>query len=96
MAQDFASNGCYIGASHIGNRPEMLVSNFNHTYQFTMLTLSAQAMFDLASKQNIKSWIHTVDISEEGCKEAVTAVSENTVRYRYVLTNYDKAFGKRD
>lgn len=24
MAQDFAPNGCYIGASHIGNRPEML------------------------------------------------------------------------
>lgn len=23
MAQDFAPNGCYIGASHIGNRPEM-------------------------------------------------------------------------
>ncbi|KAI7150348.1 NADPH-dependent medium chain alcohol dehydrogenase [Hortaea werneckii] len=23
-AQDFAPNGCYIGASHIGNRPEML------------------------------------------------------------------------
>ena len=53
-------------------------------------------MFDLASKQNIKSWITKVSISEEGCKEAVTAVSENTVRYRYVLTDYDKAFGKRD
>jgi len=26
MAQQFAGNGCYIGASHIGNRPEMLVS----------------------------------------------------------------------
>lgn len=25
MAQQFAGNGCYIGASHIGNRPEMLV-----------------------------------------------------------------------
>ena len=78
MAQDFAGNGCYIGASHIGNRPEML------------------AMFDLASKQNIKSWIKKVDISEAGCAEAVTAVSDNTVRYRYVLTNYDKVFGKRD
>lgn len=78
MAQDFAPNGCYIGASHIGNRPEML------------------AMLDLASKQDIKSWIQTVDISEEGCKEGVTAVSENKVKYRYVLTGYDKVFGKRD
>lgn len=78
MAQDFAGNGCYIGASHIGSRPEML------------------SMFELASKNNIKSWIQTVKISEEGCKEAVTAVSENSVRYRYVLTDYDEVFGKRD
>lgn len=45
-AQDFVPSGCYMGASHIGNRPEML------------------AMFDLASKQNIKSWIKKIDISE--------------------------------
>jgi len=79
MAQDFAGNGCYIGASHIGNRPEML------------------AMFDLASKQNIKSWITKVPISEAGCKKAVTAVNDNDgVRYRFVLNEYDAAFGKRD
>ena len=78
MAQDFAPNGCYIGASHIGNRPEML------------------AMFELASKQNIKSWIQTVPISEEGCKEVATRVKENdNVRYRLVLTDFDKQFGKR-
>lgn len=77
-AQDFAPNGCYIGASHIGNRPEML------------------AMLDLASKQNIKSWIEEIPISEDGCKKAVTGVSDNNVRYRYVLTDFDAAFGKRD
>ena len=78
MAQDFAPNGSSFGASHIGNRPEMI------------------AMLDLASKQNIKSWIQTVPISAKGCAEAVKAVSDNTVRYRYVLTDYDKEFGKRD
>lgn len=79
MAQDFAGNGCYIGASHIGNRPEML------------------AMFDLASKQNIKSWITKVPISEAGCKKVATAVNDNDgVRYRFVLNEYDAAFGKRD
>ncbi|KJX94890.1 NADP-dependent alcohol dehydrogenase like protein [Zymoseptoria brevis] len=79
MAQDFAGNGCYIGASHIGNRPEML------------------AMFDLASKQQIKSWITKIPISEEGCKKAVTAVNDNDgVRYRFVLNEYDAVFGKRD
>jgi len=77
-AQDFCANGCYIGSSHIGNRPEML------------------AMLELASKQQIKSWVTTIPISEEGCKEAVTKVKNNDVHYRYVLTDYDKVFGKRD
>jgi alcohol dehydrogenase (NADP+) len=73
----FVPNGCYMGASHIGNRPEML------------------AMLELASKQNIKSWVQTIDISEEGCKEAVEKVYKNDVRYRYTLVNFDKQFGKR-
>lgn len=76
-AQDFAPNGAYFGASHIGNRPEML------------------AMLDLASKQNIKSWIETVPISKEGCAEVVKKVYDNKVRYRFVLTDYDKEFGSR-
>lgn len=77
-AQSFAGNGCYIGASHIGNRPEML------------------AMLDLASKQEIHSWIDTVPISEEGCKEVVERVYNNKdVRYRLVLNKFDEAFGKR-
>lgn len=53
------------------------------------------AMLDLAAKQKIKSWIHTVPISEQGCAEAVKNVNDNKVRYRYVLTDYDKQFGKR-
>ena len=76
-AQDFAPNGCYIGASHIGNRPEMI------------------AMLELASKQNVKSWVETVDISEEGCKQAVERVAKNDIRYRFTLVNYDKVFGNR-
>lgn len=78
MAQEFAPNGCSIGASHIGNRPEML------------------AMFELASKQNIKSWVETIDISAEGCKQAVERVWKNDVRYRFTLVNFDKEFGKRE
>lgn len=76
-AQDFAPNGAYFGASHIGNRPEML------------------AMFELASKKNIKSWVQTQSISKEGCAEVVQKVADNKVRYRFVLTDYDKAFGER-
>jgi len=77
-AQTFAPNGCYMGASHIGNRPEM------------------EEMLQLASKQNIKSWIETIDLSEEGCKQAVERVYKNdNVRYRFTLTNFDKVFGQR-
>jgi alcohol dehydrogenase (NADP+) len=75
--QDFASNGCYIGTSHIGNREEMI------------------DMLELASKQNIKSWVETIPISEAGCKKAVEGVKENRVRYRYTLVDFDAAFGKR-
>jgi alcohol dehydrogenase (NADP+) len=78
MAQAFAPNGCYMGASHLGNRPEM------------------EEMLELAAKQNIKSWVETIDISEKGIKEAVERVYNNdNVRFRFTLTGYDKVFGER-
>ena len=78
-AFDFAGNGNYIGASHLGSRPEMI------------------AMLDLVAMQypKIKTWLHTVPIGAEGCAEAVQHLYKDEVRYRYVLTEYDKAFGKR-
>ncbi len=77
-AQQFTPNGCYIGASHIGNRPEM------------------EEMLELASKQNIKSWVETLQLSEASCKEAVERVGNNdNVRYRLTLVGFDKVFGKR-
>ena len=77
-AKAFAPNGCYMGASHIGNRPEM------------------EEMLELASKQDIKSWVETIDISEEGCKQAVERVYNNdNVRFRLTLVGFDKVFGKR-
>lgn len=50
-------------------------------------------MLNLASSQNIKSWVETIDISEVGCKEAVERVKVNDVHYRFTLVNYEKAFG---
>ncbi|EOD48776.1 Alcohol dehydrogenase superfamily zinc-containing [Neofusicoccum parvum] len=78
QAQAFAPNGCFMGASHIGNRPEMI------------------EMLELAAKQNVKSWVETIDISEEGCKQAVERVyNGDNVRFRFTLVGYDKVFGKR-
>jgi D-arabinose 1-dehydrogenase-like Zn-dependent alcohol dehydrogenase len=50
-AQDFMAQGALLGASHIGNKKEVL------------------QMLDIAAKQNIKSWIQCVPLSEAGCKE---------------------------
>jgi len=74
---DFVSNGCRMGASHIGCRTEAL------------------AMLKLASEKNIKPYIETIDISEDGCAKAEKRVKENDVRYRITLVNFDKAFGPR-
>jgi len=53
-------------------------------------------MLELAAKQNIKSWVETIDISEKGCKEAVERVYKgDRVHYRFTLVNYDAIFGKR-
>ena len=53
-------------------------------------------MFELASKQNIKSWVEEIKISETGLKEALERLSKNDVRYRFVLTSFDEVFGKRE
>ena len=76
-AQDFVPNGCKIGASHIGSRPEML------------------KMLKLAADKGLKPMVETLQISEEGCAEAVQRVDKNHVRYRFTLTGYDKAFPDR-
>jgi alcohol dehydrogenase (NADP+) len=52
----------------------------------------ALEMLKLASELSVKSWVETIDISAEGCKEAVERVRKNNVRYRVTLVNYKKAF----
>ena len=53
-------------------------------------------MFEIASQQKIKPMVETLDVSEEGCKEAVERVKVNDVRYRFTLVNFDKAFPGRE
>ncbi len=54
------------------------------------------AMLKLAAEKKIFPMVETVSISEEGCKEAVTRVQANKIRYLFTLTDYDKAFGPRE
>ena len=49
-------------------------------------------MLQLAADKKLKPYIETLAVSEKGCKEAVERVKVNDVRYRFTLTDYDKAF----
>lgn len=51
------------------------------------------AMLELAAEKGLKAWVEEVPISPEGLKMAVTRLHKNDVRYRFTMTEYDKAFG---
>ena len=52
-------------------------------------------MLKLAADKKLKPMIETLPVGEKGCKEAVERVHVNDVRYRFTLTDYDKAFPDR-
>lgn len=52
-------------------------------------------MLELAAKSGVKSWIEEIPINEEGIHTAVEKLKRNEAKYRYVLTNFDKAFPKK-
>lgn len=47
----------------------------------------------LASEHNIKPMVETIDISEANVKTAWERMTKGDVRFRFVLTGYDKYFG---
>ena len=55
----------------------------------------ANRMLKLVAENGIKPWIEEVPISEEGCHEALTRCDKGDVRYRFVFTDFDKAFGNK-
>lgn len=50
-------------------------------------------MFQLAADKGIKSWVETVPISAENLGKTMQKLQKNDVRYRFTMTDYDKAFG---
>lgn len=49
-------------------------------------------MLDVAAKNNIKPWIETLDINEENVISAWKRMESGDVKFRFVLTGYDKYF----
>jgi alcohol dehydrogenase (NADP+) len=52
-------------------------------------------MLKLAAEKKLHPMVETVPISEKGCAEAVSRVANGKIKYRFTLTDYDKAFGER-
>jgi alcohol dehydrogenase (NADP+) len=50
-------------------------------------------MLKIASEHNIKPMIETIDINVENVKTAWERMVKNDVKFRFVLTGYDKYFG---
>ncbi|CUM57929.1 unnamed protein product, partial [Debaryomyces tyrocola] len=44
------------------------------------------------AEKNIKPWIEEVPITADSCGTALTRCDEGDVRYRFVFTEFDKAF----
>ncbi|RBQ75209.1 hypothetical protein VDGD_03874 [Verticillium dahliae] len=51
-----------------------------------------QAMLKLAGDKNITPMVEKLPLGDKGLKEAVERVQENKVRYRFTMTDFDKAF----
>ncbi|KAK6463733.1 alcohol dehydrogenase, class V [Scheffersomyces coipomensis] len=52
----------------------------------------AKELLQLYADKGLKPWIEKVPISEEGVHQVVTRCHKSDVRYRFVLTDYDKFF----
>jgi alcohol dehydrogenase (NADP+) len=50
-------------------------------------------MLQFAAERKLFPIVETIPISEEGCAKVMEGVKNNKVRYRYTLTDFDKAFG---
>ncbi|KAG7867458.1 hypothetical protein KL918_002897 [Ogataea parapolymorpha] len=50
-------------------------------------------LLDLCVKHDIRPWVEEIPISEEGCNTALTRAWKGDVRYRFVFTEFHKAFG---
>lgn len=50
-------------------------------------------LFELAAKHDIKPWVETIEVGEEGVHEGLTRLDKGDVRYRFTLVGFNKFFG---
>lgn len=71
---------------------QMLMSSISVSGSMIGAPADIEYMLKLASEHNIKPMIETIDISEEGVTEAWKRMESGDVKFRFVLTGYDKCF----
>ncbi|CCE79183.1 Piso0_001231 [Millerozyma farinosa CBS 7064] len=74
------------------NSLKFIFSGVNLSSSLTGSHENIYKMLQLIADKKIKPWIETISMSEKGVSEALQRVENNQVRYRFVLTDYDKAF----
>lgn len=90
---DFISVGIPGGDEHFDISATCMLINGSKLGQSSLGNKQeAIDMLELAAEKGVKPWIEKVPLSEKGCAEALTRCDKGDVRYRFVFTDYDKAF----
>lgn len=71
---------------------ELIMNNLSINGSCIGSKQEALQMLDLAAKYKIRPWIEEVPISEENCGNSLQRCHDGDVRFRFVFTEYDKAF----
>ena len=72
---------------------QMLLNNISVGGSLIGSPKDIEYMLEVAAKNNIKPMIETIDISEANVKTAWERMVKGDVKFRFVLTGYDKYFG---
>ncbi|GME89172.1 unnamed protein product [Ambrosiozyma monospora] len=73
--------------------PSFMLHN-NYTISGSMIGSPSdiEYMLQFAADHQIKPWVETIDINESNVKTAWERMDKGDVRFRFVLTGYDKHF----
>ncbi|CCH44320.1 Cinnamyl alcohol dehydrogenase 2 [Wickerhamomyces ciferrii] len=87
-----------VGLPHVDEKFEISPFTFfknGSTIGSSCLGSRAEAieLFELAAKHNIKPWVETIKIGEEGVHEGLTRLDQGDVKYRFTLVGFNEYFG---
>ncbi|GME77711.1 unnamed protein product [Ambrosiozyma monospora] len=72
----------------------LLANNYSVAGSALGSPADTEYMLQFAADHQIKPWVETIDINEESVKTAWNRLDKGDVKFRFVLTGYDKYFKK--